>query len=226
VRSLLGGRPMRTRPFLAVLLAVALAGCGLTDPTTTPGPTPPPAGEAPTTATMPPGTTYAPNPAGKPADDCPLDTVECPRPWVTPGAVIPSTKGVCTTAYNPRRELSDRDKVTLLIAYGMFKPPESWGAKPPPGTPNQTLRAIIAAAHVKEFDHLYPNWAGGRSDPSNVWPQVDAAQVARKDALETRLYHAVCTSKTMSLAEARRRAARFWAYWPARFSSVRGGGHD
>jgi hypothetical protein len=188
----------RTRPLFAAVVFAALvvvAGCDVEDPTTVPPPTP--AHEQPTTSG------YVPKTAGEPGDDCPVATVQCPLPWVTPGAVIPSTAGVCSTSYNPRRELTVAQKRHVLAAYGI-----------PLGT------------RIKEYDHLEPRWAGGRSDPSNVWPEVDPAEVARKDALEDHDYRAVCVSKTMTLAEARRRAARFWAYWPAKFSAVRDGGRD
>jgi hypothetical protein len=187
----------RARPLLAVLLAafVLAAGCTVSDSTTVPTPTP--AHDQPTTSG------YVPKTAGTPADDCPVATVQCPLPWVTPGAVIPSTTGVCSTSYNVRKALTAADRRRVLAAYGM-----------------------AADAHPAELDHLIPRWAGGRSDPSNVWPQADPAEVARKDALEDSLYRAVCVSKTMTLAEARRRAAHYWRYWPAKFSSVRGGGHD
>jgi hypothetical protein len=186
-----------TRPlFAAVVLALLLvAGCDREDPTTVPTPTP--AHDQPTTSG------YVPKTAGEPGDDCPVATVQCPLPWVTPGAVITSTAGVCSKTYNARKALTAADRRRVLAAYGM-----------------------AADAHPAELDHLIPRWAGGRSDPSNVWPQADPAEAARKDALEDSLYRAVCVSKTMTLAEARHRAARFWAYWPAKFSTVRGGSHD
>lgn len=169
------------RSLLAGLLVVLVAGCGVEDKTAQlPG-------EPPTTAT-----TLA-------AEDCPPVVVECPRPWVTPGAVIASTDGVCTPAYNPRRSLTVAEKRRVLAAYGI--PP---GQKP------------------VEFDHLIPRWAGGRSDPSDVWPQFDAAQVARKDALEALLSRAVCVAKTMTLAEARDRALHFWRWWPEPTTTTKG----
>lgn len=178
-------RPAWTVLALAVLLA---AGCARPDPTAQfPA-------EPPTTATVPPATLAA--------ADCPMVVVECPRPWVTPGAVIPTTAGVCQASYNPRRSLSTADKRKVLAAYGL--------------PPNQ---------HVSEFDHYVARWAGGRSDLSNVWPAVDPAQVRRKDALEEQLYQAVCHKKTLSLATARARMREFWAWWPAPSPSLRGS-HD
>jgi hypothetical protein len=183
------------RLLLAAALAVLLAaGCTVRDPTTMPPPTP--AHEQPTTSG------YVPKTAGEPADDCPVATVQCPLPWVTPGAVIPSTSGVCQANYNPRKELSAKDKRQVLAAYGI-----------PPGT------------HVAEWDHLYARWAGGRSDPSNVWPMVSVADKRRKDALEEQLYRAVCKTKTLHLAEARRRLKSYWRWWPSA-STTLGGTYD
>jgi hypothetical protein len=174
---------LRGLTILAGLLAVLLSGCG-PNPTTS-LPTTRPGGEYPTTqpATTAITTTVA-------AVACPQVLVGCPRPDVTPGAVIPSDAGVCTTSYNPRRELTTAAKRRVLAAYGI-----------PPGT------------RIAELDHLIPRWAGGRSDPTNVWPQVDPAEVARKDALEDHDYRAVCVTRTMTLAEARHRAAHFWRWW-------------
>jgi hypothetical protein len=171
-----------------VLVAVLTVGCQARydDPTTQPTPT----------ATVTSG--YVPDPAGEPADDCPLATVECPLPWVTPGAVIPST-GVCSTSYNPRKSLSAADKRKVLAAYGI-----------PPGTP------------IAEWDHLEARWAGGRSDPFNVWPMVSVADKRRKDALEESLYRAVCKTRTLSLAEARKRLRSYWRWWPPASTTLRG----
>lgn len=175
--------PRRTVALAALLLALAVAGCDRPDPTAAfPG-------LPPTTATTAPPTTLA-------AADCPMVVVECPRPWVTPGAVIASTKGICTKSYNPRGELSVADKREVLAGYEI-----------PQGT------------HVEEWDHLYPRWAGGRSDPSNIWPMVDPRDVDRKDALEGQLRQAVCVTKTMTLIEARERARHFWLFWKASTTS-------
>jgi len=141
--------------------------------------------QPPTTATT------STSPTTLAAANCPTILVGCPRPDVTPGAVIPSTDGVCTRQYNARGRLSAADKRKLLAAYDL-----------PPGT------------KPAEIDHLVPRWAGGTSDLANLWPQVDPAERDRKDALEEQLYLAVCHSASLTLAEARDRAAHFWAWWP------------
>jgi hypothetical protein len=164
----------RALPLAALLGTLVLAGCTRSDPTARFPASPP------VTATT---TTLA-------AADCPMVVVECPRPWVTPGAVIASTDGVCRPDYNPRGELSAAEKRRVLAAYGL--------------PPNQ---------HVSEWDHLIGRWAGGTSDPRNVWPTVDEADKTRKDRLEGDLYRAVCKTKTLSLHEARVRMKSYWLWW-------------
>jgi hypothetical protein len=164
-------RAVRWAAFLAVVLL--LGACSAPA-----GPLP----ASPTTATLPATTT-----GGAPA--CPLGT-GCPRPEVTPGAVIVGTEGLCTATYNPRRELTEAAKRRVLAAYGF-----------PPGV------------HVAEWDHLIARWAGGTSTASNVWPQLDERDKQRKDALEARLYGATCRDRTMSLATAREQMRVFWRYW-------------
>jgi hypothetical protein len=193
----------RTRP-AALLLVLALAGCAVPDPTVT-TPTPPPHAEPATTISGASPTTVPPD-AGNPAPACPLVLVDCPRPEVTPGAVIPSETGLCTTAYNPRRELTAAAKQRVLHAYG-----------------------LPADAKVAEWDHLYPRWAGGTSTSSNVWPQVNPAEKKRKDALEQRLYLAVCKHdvrqvspaivkeacgrQAVDLQCARKMSKEYWRWW-------------
>lgn len=181
---------------LAVLAVLLAAGCAVPDPTTRP-PTATFPAEPPTTATTAPPTTLA-------AADCPMVVVECPRPWVTPGAVIPSSAGVCSPSFNPRRELNVSQKRRVLKAYGIDVPADKPLPKP------------------AEWDHLTPRWAGGASTPENLWPQFSARDRDRKDALEDQLYHAVCVAKTMTLATARDRALHFWRFWPAKSTTLRG----
>jgi hypothetical protein len=134
--------------------------------------------------------TTVPADAGNPAPACPLVLVNCPRPEVTPGAVIPSEAGICTTAYNPRRELTAAAKKRVLHAYG-----------------------LPADAKVAEWDHLIARWAGGTSTSSNVWPTVNVAQKQRKDRLEYGLYLDVCRDHDLSLDVARQRMREFWNHW-------------
>jgi hypothetical protein len=149
----------RARTLAAALLALALAGCARPDPTTAfPA-------EPPTTATIPATTTVE-------VAACPTVLVGCPRPDVTPGAVIASDAGVCTASYNRRGRLAAKDKRRIWAAYG-----------------------IRPDTRVVEIDHLIARWAGGASAPENLWPMVYASEAKRKDALELRLYNTFCHRK-------------------------------
>jgi hypothetical protein len=113
---------------------------------------------------------------------------------------------VCRTAYNPRRELTAAAKRRVLAGYG-FGPGQQ----------------------VAEWDHLVARWAGGTSTSGNVWPQVNVAEVQRKDRLEERLYLAVCRGSDTALTTTTIRAAcrgqeldlpcaqqimrTFWRWW-------------
>ena len=161
---------------LVVAVALILAGC-----TDRPGPDPAATTRAAAAATS----TTTPQATG-----CPLGDARCPRPKVTPGAVIPSDAGVCTTSYNPRRSLTAAAKRRVLAAYGL-----------PPG------------AKVYEWDHLVARWAGGTSTSSNVWPMTSDVDQDRKDRLEQRLYYDVCRDRDVELAEARQRMREFWKWY-------------
>jgi hypothetical protein len=213
-------RGWREHPVLLGLLTgvvagtLIVAGCTAGDGP----PTPPPstlsrqAGPDTSSATVGPSTTaptvaLGPSTTRRPrvANGCPLGA-GCPRPKLTPGAVIPTATGVCQTSYNPRRELTPDGKRQVLAGYG-FSP----------------------STRVFEWDHLVARWAGGTSTRSNVWPQVNLAEVTRKDRLEGRLYLAVCRdvdvavpTETIRLACrgaeldlvcAQRMMRTFWRWW-------------
>jgi len=160
---------------IAVALALTLTGC-----TNRPAPDP-----ATTRAAAPATSVTTPQAAG-----CPLGDARCPRPRVTPGAVIPSDAGVCQTTYNPRKYLTAAAKRRVLAAYGL-----------PPDT------------KVVEWDHLVARWAGGTSTSSNMWPILTDRERDRKNRLGFRLYVQVCRDKTLGLAEARQRMREFWKWY-------------
>lgn len=160
----------------ALVVAVTLTLVGCTDQ---PAPAPTATTVAPTTSAT------APQ-----AADCPLGDARCPRPKVTPGAVVLSSAGVCTTSYNPRRSLTAAGKRRVLAAYG-----------------------LPSGAKVYEWDHLVARWAGGTSTSSNVWPMTNDADQGRKDRLEQRLYYDVCRDRDVELVEARQRMREFWKWY-------------
>ena len=140
----------------------------------------------PTVTTVAPTTTTA-------AAACPLGAGRCPDPRLTPGQIEPNARtadDVCppgTPGRDPRRQLTATQERAVLAAYRLAP-----GTKP------------------AEFDHLIAYWAGGRSSPSNVWPQRDAADKQRKDTLEGRLARMVCVDHTLDLASARERMRTYW----------------
>jgi hypothetical protein len=142
-------------------------------------------GNHPTTATLAPTTVTV-----RPVEFCPLGSERCPDPEVTPGTLV-SLTGVCEPSYNPRGELSRDEKRATLKAY-----------------------RLPASTKVAEWDHLVARWAGGASTKDNIWPQVNAADVTRKDKLEGKLYNAVCIVRTLELATAQDRMREFWKYLP------------
>ncbi len=164
-----GGR-VRRLVLAAVLLA---AGCAST-------PRSPAAQPTGTTAYPPSATTTA---------GCPLPEPRCPIPAYTPGQVI-STEGVCSPRYNPRGELTARQKRALLAEYG-----------------------IPAGTKVAEWDHYIARWAGGASTPENIWPQVNEADRARKERLEETLYAQVCKRHALPVQVAQARMREFWRWW-------------
>jgi hypothetical protein len=172
-------RPAQT-VLAALLLSLLLTGCGHPAP-----------GSTVTTsrAAVPAGTTAPATRATHAAAACPAEA-GCPRPEVTPGTVVGSAAGVCTTGYNPRRELTAAAKRRVLARYGLG-----------------------VNAYVAEWDHLVARWAGGTSTSGNVWPQTRPAAAQRKDALEYRLYVAVCQRRMLPLTEARDRMRTFWRWW-------------
>ena len=189
----------------SVLLSALVVSCSdPSRPDPRPTPSPPATASATSAARSTPGGS-ASSSSTPSAASCPLGN-GCPRPEVTPGAVIPSAEGVCTTSYNPRRELTAAAKRRVLAAYG-FDP----------------------ATIVAEWDHLVARWAGGTSTSSNVWPQVWPAMKRKKDLLEVRLYVAVCRGgdgdiapetvaaacdgEPLDLACARRMMRAFWRWW-------------
>lgn len=64
-----------------------------------------------------------------------------------------------------------------------------------------------------ELDHRQPFWAGGRTEPANVWPERGSIPNA-KDRLESYVYRRVCTGKPrpMRLRTARRVFAADWRH--------------
>ena len=127
------------------------------------------------------------------AVSCQLGAGRCPDPHLTPGQIEPNARtadDVCppgTPGRDPRRQLTATQERAVLAAYRLS-----------PGT------------RPAEFDHLIAYWAGGRSSPSNVWPQRNPADKTRKDKLEGRLARMVCVAHTLDLASARERMRTYW----------------
>jgi hypothetical protein len=127
---------------------------------------------------------------------CPLGRGRCPNLALTPGEVSPlatTPAAVCAATApgrDPRRQLTAVQEQTARQRYN-----------------------VPAGVRVVEYDHFEAHWAGGRSTLANVWPQLNSTDKVRKDALENRLYRAVCSDPpTVSLETARAVMREFWAF--------------
>ena len=195
-------------PAVALVGALALAGCAQTSPTGSAVPT---SSAGAILVARGHGWTQAgidgpiPGPGSchmrAAANGAPL-----PDPACTPGALdqtvadsnIGTTicrKGGYTGSVRPPDTLSEPVKRKLLAAYGI--PPDQ-----------------IAEF---ELDHLVPLNAGGASDVRNLWPEPNTFRQFRpsssihndKDAVETYTFHAVCAGK-VRLSAVRIAMARDW----------------
>ncbi|WP_066941689.1 hypothetical protein [Microtetraspora fusca] len=170
------------------------AGSGSPDPTPTPKPTPTPT----PTATAKPG-----------KSQCSRAFLPLPDPKCQPGARNPGvtqatiSTTICAAGYaakvRPSASYLSRLKVTQITQYG-------YGDK--------------NAAHYEE-DHLIPLLLGGSpKSVKNLWPQprykAGGKTALDKNAVETRLYKAVCAG-TVRLAAAQKAIAKDWRTAPAVF---------
>ncbi|HJU18237.1 MAG TPA: hypothetical protein VJ770_17430 [Stellaceae bacterium] len=125
-----------------------------------------------------------------------------PNPARTPGAVNPAVtqanikETICVSSW--AKSVQPSERYTRELKRSQI---QKWGYT------DQKL------GHYEE-DHLIPIELGGSpTDPRNLWPEphdpLGGWGSARKDILEKRLNHLVCTGR-LSLDEARQAIARNW----------------
>jgi hypothetical protein len=201
---------------------IALAACSAPDPTVTPpvpslsSPTGPPA-----PATQPPPTMepllavipYRPDnhiTGAQPPACVARAHGMLPDPACTPGAVgaVTHADGSIGPASSPE---------VCNVGFSTRHRPPSGGA----GGSTAHKRAAMAAYHVPaadigrtEYDHLVPLSLGGADDVRNLWPQVSDIPARgwrnSKDAVEQRLWTAVCVDQKVALTDAQAQMSRDW----------------
>ncbi len=114
-----------------------------------------------------------------------------PDPSCTPGAAMGiTTTEVCTTGTKGRRAVTTEMKHQVYASYGLTPQPEG----------------------TYEVDHFIPLELGGSNDLANLWPEAANPKPGfrEKDCVENYLHAQVCTTKTMTLAEAQRAISTNW----------------
>ena len=75
-------------------------------------------------------------------------------------------------------------------------------------------RIPVADRKRTELDHLVPLELGGSNDVSNLWPQISDLSLVdernSKDAVELRVWRAVCRDRKVGLVLAQEAFARDW----------------
>jgi hypothetical protein len=169
-----------TRPPLACLLALGLAGCTTVAPAVSAPPPSRPA--APALATHCHARGHGP--------------FELPDPRCTPGAL------------DARVTQADIAATICRRGYTRSVRPPEWVTEPQKRASIRAY-GDRGRLHLYEYDHLIPLELGGAGDdPRNLWPEPGASPNP-KDAVEAALHARVCEGR-MPLARAQRAIARDW----------------
>jgi hypothetical protein len=174
----------RTPLAVSLLLLVAAASCARKQPV------PAPAAAPRATPAAPAAGLFTPPPPTK-TTGCKMQGA-LPDPACTPGAVMNITVAVvCNTSTSGRRKVTSATKDKAYAAYGVS-------------------RSQPSGAY--EVDHFIPLELGGSNDIANLWPQPASPKPGfhQKDCVEDYLHAQVCTSHTMTLAEAQQSIATDW----------------